>query len=475
MSKLYLFGIGGTGARVMRSLTMLLASGVDLGSTKEIIPVLIDPDLANGDLTRTIELMDKYQTLHKHIKANRNDNSQSRFFGVSLDPMTHHYRLPVENVAGKTFAEYIDYNALPTRHQALVNLLFSDENLATDLEVGFKGNPNMGSVVLNSFNGQSLSSVLNNFQENDRIFIISSIFGGTGAAGFPLLVKTLREAADAFANSEFLKMSTIGAITVLPYFGLKKDETSKIKQETFLSKTKAALSYYEENLNGVDVLYYITDELKSGYENVEGSKNQKNDAHFVEMAAALAVVDFAKSKITHDIYDKGIFKEFATEENASPLNLRNLCAPTQKEVNKPLTQLFFMGAFYEHSIQRSLSSAWTNKQIEQADLDSEEFKTLEIFLQRYMGWLQEMAGNNRSFKPFDFAQAQNELLQSVEAYIPPRQGLLDRMLGSTKGHKVLEASMADVSKELKLDDKLTYTLEVFSRATEKIISKNFKF
>ena len=32
MSKLYIFGIGGTGARVLRSLTMLLASGVSLGS-----------------------------------------------------------------------------------------------------------------------------------------------------------------------------------------------------------------------------------------------------------------------------------------------------------------------------------------------------------------------------------------------------------------------------------------------------------
>ena len=29
MAKLYIFGIGGTGSRVLRSLTMLLAAGVD--------------------------------------------------------------------------------------------------------------------------------------------------------------------------------------------------------------------------------------------------------------------------------------------------------------------------------------------------------------------------------------------------------------------------------------------------------------
>ena len=47
MSKLYLFGIGGTGSRVIRSLTMLLASGVDAG-VDTIVPVLIDPDLSRG-------------------------------------------------------------------------------------------------------------------------------------------------------------------------------------------------------------------------------------------------------------------------------------------------------------------------------------------------------------------------------------------------------------------------------------------
>ena len=51
MSKIFLFGIGGTGARVLRSLTMMLATGVKLG-VDEIIPIIIDPDAANADLTR---------------------------------------------------------------------------------------------------------------------------------------------------------------------------------------------------------------------------------------------------------------------------------------------------------------------------------------------------------------------------------------------------------------------------------------
>ena len=53
MSKLYVFGIGGTGSRVIKSLTMLLASGVRMKSDA-IVPIIIDPDVAAADLTRTL-------------------------------------------------------------------------------------------------------------------------------------------------------------------------------------------------------------------------------------------------------------------------------------------------------------------------------------------------------------------------------------------------------------------------------------
>ena len=49
---LYIFAIGGSGSRVLRSLTMLLAAGVQTDSN--IIPIIIDPDASNGDLDRTV-------------------------------------------------------------------------------------------------------------------------------------------------------------------------------------------------------------------------------------------------------------------------------------------------------------------------------------------------------------------------------------------------------------------------------------
>ena len=59
MSKLFVFGIGGTGARVLKSLTMLLTAGVKT-NVNEIIPIVIDKDETNGDMVKTKRLIETY-------------------------------------------------------------------------------------------------------------------------------------------------------------------------------------------------------------------------------------------------------------------------------------------------------------------------------------------------------------------------------------------------------------------------------
>ena len=87
MSKLYIYGIGGTGARVLRSLTMLLASGVSLGGKIDtIVPVIIDPDTSNGDLTRTISLMQLYRKVRQHLSFD-NRPEKKGYFKVDIDDM----------------------------------------------------------------------------------------------------------------------------------------------------------------------------------------------------------------------------------------------------------------------------------------------------------------------------------------------------------------------------------------------------
>ena len=83
MSKIFVFGIGGTGSRILRSLAMMLASGVKFGAN-EIVPIIIDPDVANADLTRTVSLLNNYTAIREKLQFS-NDN-RSRFNSLSNTP-----------------------------------------------------------------------------------------------------------------------------------------------------------------------------------------------------------------------------------------------------------------------------------------------------------------------------------------------------------------------------------------------------
>lgn len=432
MSKIYVFGIGGTGARVIRSLTMLLASGVKLGENIDtVIPVIIDQDRSNGDLTRTIALLKTYKSLHDQLKFGR--NSKSEFFKTNIDDLNTSFKMQVADVADKDFQSYIKYLNLDTRNKALVSLLFSKKNLEARMDVGFKGNPNMGSVVLNNFSTEAdndLGSILESFQSGDKIFIISSIFGGTGAAGFPLLLKTLRQAQSSqLPSAALVANAPIGAITVLPYFGVQHDEDSEINMDSFMSKAKAALSYYRDNLN-TDVLYYISDKLSKNYDNHEGDSAQRNNAHFVEMVAALSIIDFCKNNVQHD--GSKSFKEFGFNEDKPVVSIRTLADSTRALVGKPLISMFIFEKFYKEHLKNTWENAWA-KDFSYADDDNEGkmdstvmshdfFVKLTKFLKDFDNeWLREMANNSRAFKPFNLETSGENIFNSIDGYEPKKR------------------------------------------------------
>ena len=240
--KLYIFGIGGTGSRVIKSLVMLAASGVKI-EANAIVPIIVDPDFANADVTRTIEQIKAYTAIRSQLAFN--DATKNRFFEVPIENVVNDHRLALKDTKNKKFREFIEFSTMSKENRALASMLFSEANLESDMEVGFKGNPNIGSVVLNQFtDSQDFIDFADAFKPGDRIFIISSIFGGTGASGFPLLLKNLRGLDAKVSNNDAIQHAPIGAITVLPYFAVKTDEESTINSSTFIGKTKAALQYY---------------------------------------------------------------------------------------------------------------------------------------------------------------------------------------------------------------------------------------
>lgn len=399
MAKLYIFGIGGTGSRVLRSFTMLMASGVKLG-VEEIAPIIIDPDHSNADLTRTISLMNSYNSIRSHLTFS--ESNQNHFFRYELLKELNNYSLYINDTDDKTFKQFIDLPSMSKTNQAMMRMLFSNKNLDASMEVGFKGNPNIGSVVLNQIVSSSdFEDFANSFTAGDKIFIISSIFGGTGASGFPLLLKTLRT-GKSFPNHSIINKAKIGAVTVLPYFKLDLNEDSEIDSSTFISKTKSALAYYEDNIskNGsIDSLYYLADDISNTYENHDGGTAQQNDAHLIEFLGATAIVNFTNDP---NVTGTTIHKELGLKDLQGSVTFDSFYDQEKQLLYGPLTQYMLLSNCLTDEFEYFSSTRFNANNEHFADLfDSSFMIQIKDFCQKYKDWLNEMKLNKRSLDLFN--------------------------------------------------------------------------
>lgn len=411
MSTLHLFAIGGTGSRVLRSLTMLLSAGVKC--EWDVHPIIVDPDHSNEDVSRTSILIKNYAKLRENLSFDQ--SARNQFFSTRF-LLTNNLRMPIENTSDKRFKDYIDLSGMPIESRALMHALFSDQDLDAEMQVGFEGNPNRGSVVLNQLSKtDAFKSFANDFKQGDRVFIISSIFGGTGASGFPLLLKMLRDSKD-MPNHAIINQSTIGAVTVLPYFKVKPDSDSPIDSATFISKTRSALQYYKRNIsdspsNPLQHLYYIGDRRCRTYDNHKGGQAQRNDAHFVELAAALAVLDFAKQ-----VDGTRSHKEFGIKNDTQEITFADLGEHTLDQIKLPLIQNMLLYNLFKYHISEMPRQVYIMDRGEHF-MDNEWIREYNNFLEKYYVWLSELAANDVSFSPFELKpSSSNDPLDFVKGH-----------------------------------------------------------
>ena len=462
MAKLYVFGIGGTGSRVLRSFTMMLAAGVHV-KTDEIVPIIIDPDASNADLTRTVALMNTYRAVRSNLSFS--ENEETTFFRKELTQLLVNYTLRIQDTDDKSFQQFIDLPSMGKPSQAMMRMLFSEKNLAASMEVGFKGNPNIGSVVLNQIvNSNDFIEFANNFEQGDKIFIVSSIFGGTGASGFPLLLKTLRTGT-TFPNNDIINNAEIGAITILPYFKLKADDESEIDSSTFISKTKSALAYYENNIskNGsINALYYLGDNMSGSYENHEGGSAQQNDAHLIEFLAATAIVDFSNKE-----HPNTVNKELGLHDLTGNVTFDSFYDEQKQLLFAPLTEFILMSNCLTHKYNYYSSKSFNANNENFASLYNSSFMTNLMSLSRsYIEWLGEMDGNKRSLSLFN--------LKFEDKPFDVVIGMKPKKIFSTKSdYDLVTDRLNSAVRKCNSQDDYNKFLEMFYLATSKLINEKF--
>jgi hypothetical protein len=497
MARLFIFAIGGTGSRVLRSLTMLMASGIkpDSELTYEIVPIIIDPHKANEDLKRTIRALDTYQSITETVGISNG------FFGTRISTLQSlannkqkfqgSFTFDLQEVSNAKFRDYIGYNTMEKPNQALADLLFSGKSinkrgedvdlLDIEMDIGFVGNPNVGSVVLNQFkDSEEFKQFASSYNENDRIFIISSIFGGTGAAGFPTILKNIRGAMNNpnIDAKGFLQDSKIGALTVLPYFNIENDVDSPIQKSDFVAKTKAALHYYKDNVTGnnsVNALYYIADNYNGkSYKNDPGDGGQKNDAHFVELASALAIIDFMEIP-DRQLQSAGgkalipIYKEFGAKADKEALNFLELGNQSQDTLNLRLSQLYFFHKYLKENFESAIEKqTWSTDapEINKAFLSTAFYKNyLSDFFSYFSEWIEELSRNRRGFAPFNL----DSNLETSFKGIDPEKGFWTKKLD----FGYYDGQLNTMSKGKKYPSSSEKMIQLFFSVTEDILTKKY--
>lgn len=315
---LYYFAIGGTGALSVEPLVHLCAAGLGPPALRVL---LIDADTASPAVERATELLQEYRRVREAF-----GRPAAGFFRTEIThsgPDQAHWspigrENPGADGGNTTLASYVTevrmHGSLGDA-RLLFDLLYSQRQQDERLREGFRGNPPIGAVLLNGLKGSAAITELRKSAEGDTgkaFFSAGSIFGGTGAAGLPVVASVLQpqrgenESAAAWEQRETGFRARLGAALVTPYFSLlpaPDDGTTRGRlhpdSSSFLRNTRAALPTYVRGRTGYGAMYVIGDDRSLPLPRrlySAGGKEQRNDPHAVELYAALAALHFAAQR-----------------------------------------------------------------------------------------------------------------------------------------------------------------------------------
>lgn len=501
--RLFLLAIGGTGSRVLKSLIMLSAAGVrpldEDGhpiDNLEIVPVIIDPHKSNEDLKRTEALLTTYRSLRHRLygpAVNVDGFFATRFVTLkeimsdSTIQLNDSFIFNLSAVEREKFRDFISYNTMNEANQALTSLLFADYQLENNMNIGFVGSPNIGSVALNEIkDSPEFKAMANVFNEGDRIFFVSSIFGGTGAAGFPNMVKNIRLAPSLEINNrDVLRRAPIGGLTVLPYFNIEHSDDHRIDKADFIVKTQSALYYYKETLTGLrdselNAIFYLGDqEVSKPYTYDPGEHGQRNHAHLIELVGALAPLKFVGMP-TSLLSDQNGFPlptkafEFALEKDVRDIDFLAFGTSTRRLIFEPMVRFHLLYLFLRTGLRGMIGQGFTedSPKIKTDLLNSQFYRSLtDNFMVAYSDWLHEMQDNNRSVQLFNLNTTDmNVVLNGISTK-------KNRIFGhKLVDNNVFKAEMNRISRDSKHYDSHSVEfklLDLFNRAATKVVEERY--
>lgn len=321
-----LIGIGGTGAKIVESALFLLSAGI--GPDDAVHVGLVDQDNANGNVQRTETLLNLICRIQDQLATGNNqldwshesEDNRTSLLSIPLrklfaDKDESHWRPAPEKLTN--LRDILQHDRMTPVQKDLFDLLFRPAGAAESekeqdliLAEGYRGRAHVGSAALLSalhHDSPELLTTMRELMKNGsntggevRIMLVGSLFGGTGAAGFPTIARSLHKMRRP-ENADRIKSDAvhIGGVLMLPYFGFRDPDDSGanvITTSQLLPQARVAVNYYDRLIEqeGVFDHLYISgwDEMITLNYHEPGRGEQRNPALLPELVAALGVVDF---------------------------------------------------------------------------------------------------------------------------------------------------------------------------------------
>jgi hypothetical protein len=360
MSQLYLIAVGGTGMRCLESFVHLCAIG--MFDNHEVNVLVMDTDFNNGNLERTRELLDVYG----QIKKAGNEKPQElndTFFSAKLNV---HYFSPEYRNERSNFRTISRIgrlgDAAMEQNESLASLLFEPRVQDFDLNHGYRAQTHIGShLMYHAILEEARSYAAGRDQrpgslvqfldrlgaagDERKVFVMGSIFGGTGASSIPIIPKALQDAY-RIINPNLNMPSNIlyGATLLTSYFKFSRPNASQLQEEGLIADSdrfglncQAALKFYNEDITvrqKYKCMYHLGwpkqafnyDDVNTGSREVvdnrvhTGGTKQKNPAHLIELMAAFAAYHFFNdASVTSTQPIRHVYKSISKDDTTGNL------------------------------------------------------------------------------------------------------------------------------------------------------------
>jgi hypothetical protein len=314
------------------------------------------------------------------------------------------------------------------------------------------------------------------------VFFISSIFGGTGAAGFPLLVKNLRDQAVDLPQPSVRAKVPAGALVMLPYFKLqqpsaqeKADGQDFIDSNTFITKTKTALSYYAENLDGLESLYYLGDQAGQPLPNNPGRAEQRNQAHLLELLGALSIPHFLGQPANQLDRTSPAYHEFGLKGDEATFDFSQLPPALRRDVARPMIQFHYFARYFQRHLPQEKSSPVysAGKLGQHLPASTGPLADLNDLFAEYESWLRELGVSERRFgalhaEETDFNKMVADKIIDTGFF---NKGLTDQVIRAELGNAVGKTTLdnPDAARALR------WIVDAFNKATDKVVESKLQY